>query len=162
MSPRPLGQLCPFPAITVFMDCRTVAYSWDKSSTISQPLISSTFPRSVCLVSQGSTDLVPSFARAAVHLLAVTKRCSDSSSGPVRGRRCSNSWRYHNRPLAERTGNSSLGKQTLLPHLKLYLLRIFTREENKITLPERGVTRMDVGAQAWLSLFPQENNEHKN
>lgn len=47
VSSSPLGQLCHFPAIAVFMDCHTVAYSCDKNSTISPPLISSTFPRSV-------------------------------------------------------------------------------------------------------------------
>lgn len=162
MSPRPWGQPCPLPATAVFMDCCTVACSWDKKSTISQPLISSTFPRSACFASQGSTDLVPSLARAAAHLPAAMKRCLGTSSGPVGGRRCSNSWKYHNRPLAERISSSSLGKQTLLPHLKLYLLRIFTRKKKKITLPERDVTSMDIRAQARLSLFPRENNEHKN
>lgn len=161
MSPRPWGQPRPLPAIAVFMDCCTVAYSWDKS-TISQPLISSTFPGSACFASQGSTNPVPSLARAAAPLPAAMKRCSGTSSGPVGGRRCSNSWKYHNRPLAERISSGSLGKQTLLPHLKLYLLRIFTRKKNKITLPERDVTSMDIRAQARLSLFPRENNEHKN
>lgn len=32
MASRPLGQLYPFVAIAVFMDCHTVAYSWTKST----------------------------------------------------------------------------------------------------------------------------------
>jgi len=52
-------------------------------------------------------------------------------------------------------------KLSSLPHLKFYLLRIFIREKNKI-MPERGMTSIDIEAQARLSLLPWENNKHKN
>lgn len=55
-----------------------------------------------------------------------------------------------------RKGNScSPGRWALLPPSALGHLRIFTiKGKNEISLPGRGVTSMDIIAQAQLSLFP--------
>lgn len=66
MAPRPSGQLYPFVAIPVFMDCHTVAYSWTKST---QFLFRCSLALALALpaLSPGSIDLISHLARAAIH-----------------------------------------------------------------------------------------------
>lgn len=121
MASRPLGQLYPFVAIAVFMDCHTFAYSWTRSNqflfrcslalALALPALSPGAALTWFLTLPGLPFNPPD----------AMKWSSDTSSDLTGGRRCSSLRRHHNRCLA---GHQQLpGKTSSPPSICIALLK---------------------------------------